>query len=269
MDQKRFYHIELIAYWEGRLTSRHLIDAFSISRQQASKDIAAYNQATQTPLRYDVSLKGHIPHPQMQLQHISGLADEYLNWLYRHEEKVLPALAHHLSLPARYVSPVIMRCLVKAIRSQSRVEVDYVSLSQPDREGRILVPHTFVNTGARWHLRAWCEKHSQYRDFVLSRFRGEPELLDRSANGQCDDTAWNTPIELILQPDIRLTPQQQAVIAHDYQMQNNQLRITTRAALASYLLAQMQVNVKLLDGNPLAQQLMLVNLDDIKPWLID
>lgn len=30
----------------------------------------------------------------------------------------------------------------------------------------------------RWHVRAYCEKNGDYRDFVLSRFRGEPELMD-------------------------------------------------------------------------------------------
>src|SRR5690625_5587511 len=70
-----------------------------------------------------------------------------------------------------------MRGLVTAIRTQQRLEVDYVSLSNPNRQGRIIVPHTFVSTGLRWHLRAWCEKSQSYRDFVLSRFRGEPELL--------------------------------------------------------------------------------------------
>jgi len=35
----RYRLIETIAWWEGRLTTRHLIQSFGISRQQASKDI--------------------------------------------------------------------------------------------------------------------------------------------------------------------------------------------------------------------------------------
>ena len=51
-------------------------------------------------------------------------------------------------------------------------------------------------------------------------------------------------------------------------MQNGQLILKTRAALATYLLQQMQVNFKTLDADPKAQQLMLVNLADVKQWLI-
>ena len=34
----RYRFIEIIALWEGRLTTRHLCNTFGIGRQQASKD---------------------------------------------------------------------------------------------------------------------------------------------------------------------------------------------------------------------------------------
>lgn len=34
-----------------------------------------------------------------------------------------------------------------------------------------------VYDGIRWHVRAYCEKRRDYLDFVMSRFRGTPELL--------------------------------------------------------------------------------------------
>lgn len=162
-----------------------------------------------------------------------------------------------------------MRSLVSAIKQQRRVEVNYVSLSNPDGEGRIIQPHIFVKTGLRWHLRAFDEKHMEFRDFVLSRFCGEPELLDKATHTTEQDHGWNTYIELILIPDQRLNPKQKAVIEQDYQMQKGQLIIETRAALAQYLLQEMQVNIKFHDEYPEAQQLVLVNKDDIKQWLFN
>ncbi|WP_432463661.1 helix-turn-helix transcriptional regulator [Agarivorans sp. QJM3NY_33] len=269
---RRDWFIELIAYWEGRLTTRHLCEQFGISRQQASKDLGTYNQASATPLVYTASVKGFVPPDNFSPLLLTTQADEYLTWLasYSPYRRMTETAKHtfQLSPPQRQVSPNVMRGLVAAMRQQRRLEVDYVSLSHPDREGRIIVPHTFVDTGARWHLRAWCEKHAEYRDFVLSRFRGKPELAERSSQGVSHDVAWNTQIEMIFKPDLRLSPAQQAVIAEDYQMQQGQLHMTTRAALVSYLLKQMQVNTKMIDANPQAQQLMLDNLDDIKPWLI-
>lgn len=178
------------------------------------------------------------------------------------------SVAHQcLELPPRNVSPLLMRHLVCAIREQRRLEVDYVSLNRPDHEGRIIVPHTFVNTGLRWHLRAWCEKSQDYRDFVLSRFRGHAELLDLSPQGAGQDEAWQTEITLIIQPDPRLNDSKQRVLMHDYAMQNGRLYLKTRAALAQYLLQELHINHKMLDGNPDAQQLILVNLDEVRQWL--
>ncbi len=38
----RYRLIETVAWWEGRLTTGHLMQSFGISRQQASKDINSY-----------------------------------------------------------------------------------------------------------------------------------------------------------------------------------------------------------------------------------
>jgi predicted DNA-binding transcriptional regulator YafY len=145
--------------------------------------------------------------------------------------------------------------------------VDYVSIGKPDREGRIIVPHTLVFTGLRWHARAWCEKNRAYRDFVLSRFRGEPELLERSEHSGEDDTDWHRRVCLELIPDPRLSPAQQDVVIADYGMQDGILRIETRAALAAYALRLLQVGVGVPERPPEAQQLVVANLDSLEPWL--
>ena len=203
---------------------------------------------------------------------ISGDVVEYLNWI-SHQDAItdvsttLPYTT--LALPKRQVSAEIIRVLVTAIRQQCRVEVDYVSVTNPDRQGRIIVPHHFVSTGLRWHLRAFCEKSQQYRDFVLSRFRGVPDLMNKTAISAQRDHGWNTQLTLTFKPDPRLSPQQQDVIAHDYQMQQGQLTLTTRACLAQYLLQEMQVNIRDINISPEAQQLVLSNVNAVKPWLFE
>ena len=52
-------------------------------------------------------------------------------------------------------------------------------------------------------------------------------------------------------------------------MEEGQLHISIRAALADYLHKEMQVNTKYLYGKPEAQQLVLVNRDEIKQWLFN
>ncbi|GAA0370016.1 YafY family protein [Bowmanella denitrificans] len=274
--------IELLAWWQGRVNATDLSRHFTISRTQANKYMQRYRALFPHNLDYCKTSKGFVPQSNFSLRCISGDASEYLDWLDQQGLTVFntsgrnsqqsdqqPITHTSLTLPKRQVSPLIMRALVSAIRTRQRLEIGYVSLSTPDDQGRVIQPHTFVKTGLRWHLRAYDEGHKAFRDFVLSRFRGEPVLSGPATHAQCQDSSWNTQVELIFEPDPRLSHAQRQVIEHDYQMQNRQLRLITRAALAQYLLQEMQVSTKVLAGSGAAQQLILVNIDDIKPWLFD
>lgn len=270
--QQRCYFIELIAYWEGGINTTKLDQQFSQSRQQSSNDINYYKNIAPNNLEYDSSQKTHKSTNNFSLQYISGDVDEYLHWF--HSRHFLPKnnniYSESLVIPARKISPQLISGLVTAMRQQKRIEVDYVSLNNPNREGRVIAPHSFVNTGLRWHLRAWCEKSQDYRDFVLSRFRGIPVLEnDKTEHTIEKDVAWNTSVTIILKPDLRLSLEKQAVLENDYQMQNGELHVTTRGCLVQYLLREMQVSTKVLDGTPEAQQLICVNLPEIKKWLFE
>ena len=260
-DQQRLWLIELLAWWEGRVNASDLSSVFHLTRQSASKSINQYLSHNPDSLVYNSHLKAYQPTDHFIPSIITDDVTEYLEWSTRHKTSIhsesnLPFSS--VTLPPRHISPLIVRKLVQAIREQTLLEVDYVSLSNPDREGRIIAPHSFAKTGLRWHLRAWCEKSQGYRDFVLSRFRGIPDLEGKSLKMGEDDTAWHTFIDVIFAPDPRLTPAQKEVIEADYQMQDGKLCINTRACLAQYVIQEMQVNIKMLDPDPKAQQLILV-----------
>lgn len=272
----RYRFIETIALWEGRLTTRHLCDTFGIGRQQASKDINNYiREVGPQNLEYDKFLKGYKPTPEFLPQVTQGLADEYLHLMARNNElmNVFESLSLNvanvevLTLPVRDVKPDILRPIMQAARQQKRLDVDYVSINNPDREGRIIVPHTLVYTGLRWHVRAWCEKNQQYRDFVLSRFRDIPEIMDDSAHGQSGDTEWNTQVTIRIIPDPRLTRAQQDVVQVDYGMENGALEVSTRGKLVPYALKLLHVGLEERLEDPMAQQIVVENRSELKPWL--
>ena len=86
----RYRLIEIVALWEGRLTTNHLGHAFGIGRQQASKDINTYNrEIAPGNLLYDPHLKGYRPAPGFVPQVTAGEADEYLQLLNRHRDLAL------------------------------------------------------------------------------------------------------------------------------------------------------------------------------------
>ncbi len=272
----RYRYIETIVLWEGRLTTRHLCDTFGIGRQQASKDINNYRREVGPGnIEYDKYLKGYKPTRDFQPQVTRGLADEYLHLMARNNElmNMFESLAlsvanvEVLSQPVRDVRPEVLRPIVRAARQQKRLEVDYVSVNNPDREGRIIVPHTLVYTGLRWHVRAWCEKNLEYRDFVLSRFRDIPEILDDSEHGVDGDAEWNTDVVLRIAADPRLRPEQREVVEADYGMTGGALEIHTRGRLVPYVLKLLHIDPGESSDDPAAQQIVVQNRDELTPWL--
>lgn len=272
----RYRLIEIVAQWEGRLTTNHLMNSFGIGRQQASKDINTYLQEIAPDnLIYDKYLKGYRPSESFTPKLTTGTADEYLHVLGRSKDITHTFSGLNLGFtnieilqaPLRQLDPIILRALVQAARERKRVELGYISMSSAVEEERILVPHTLVCTPLRWHVRAYCEKHKDYRDFVLSRFRGAPDFNGESEFTAEQDTLWNTEVTICLQPDSRLSVAQQQIIAHDYGMTNQQLKLSTKAPLVGYMLQAFNIDHRKLEISPTAQQIVIGNYEEIKKFL--
>lgn len=273
----RYRLIEVISLWEGRLTTNHLMRAFGIGRQQASKDINTYlAEHGQGNLEYDRHLKGYRPTPGFRPVFTRGLADEYLHMMHAREDlacsfenlAVRELNTEVLLPPARDLRPQILRPILQACREGKRVEIQYASLANPEPEYRVIQPHTVVHSGYRWHARAWCEKTSEFRDFVLSRISDVPGITLAATHGVELDDGWNTSVAVVLIPDPRLTAAQRAVIARDYGMQDGRLEIPTRGALVSYVLQQLRVDSAEASRSPEAQQVVIGNEPDLTRWVL-
>ena len=270
----RYRLIEIIALWEGRLTTNVLQNAFGIGRQKASADIKTYRDKHPSNLSYDASRKGYYTSPEFIPHYTQGVADEYLQLITQHEDlsscfaDTIKGVPHTTVLypPIRSISPDILRPIVQACRDNNRIECAYVSLNHPDNDGRIIAPHTIVWNGYRWHVRAWCEKSQGFRDFVLSRISEAPESLGRADKEMADDLAWNTSIEMHFCADPRLSAAQQKVVEMDFGMHDKKLVIETRAALATYLMQLLRIKTNT-ESKPEAQQVVLKNVDELREWI--
>lgn len=273
----RYRLIEVIGLWEGRLTTNHLMRAFGIGRQQASKDINTYlSDYGPENLVYDRFLKGYRPTPGFRPVFTRGVADEYLQMMHAREDlassfKALTVRELNTEVllpPARDLRPEVLQPVLQACRERKRVEIEYASLANPEPEYRVIQPHTVVHTGYRWHVRAWCEKNGDFRDFVLSRIGDQPELVTAATQRAEDDDAWQARVIVRLGPDPRLTSAQQALIARDYGMQSGELRLKTRGALVSYLLQQLRVDTPTNQRSPEAQQVVVLNPEEVRQWSV-
>ncbi|MEP1216676.1 MAG: WYL domain-containing protein [Marinobacter sp.] len=269
----RYRLIEIIALWEGRLTTNHICHSFGIGRQQASKDINTYlRELAPDNLVYDRHLKGYVPSPNFRPVVTTGHASEYQDLLARQESLSDTFESLNISFPdstivrgpQRVIKPEVMRAAVAATRHGRVMKAEYASLSPAGVSQRTLEPHTLVCVGHSWHLRAWCDSNREFRDFALSRFRGKPETIrQRSRHTSHQDDDWNRRISLVMVPDSRLTKAQQEIIAADYGMSNNYLELTTRAALAPYMLSRFGLSADSRHPDPMVQQLELANEEQL------
>lgn len=268
----RYQVIEIIAYWEGRVTTKHLCNCFDIGRQQASREINTYlKEHAPDNLEYDMQIAGYSASKTFDPIFTRGSIDEYLNLLALNERLVTKNNQSALGFsevtsvmpPTRAIDPVVMRALVRAIGKGRRLEIEYLSMSSPYPEARIIAPHSLVETPLRWHVRAYCEKNRAYRDFVLSRFIGEPEVLDASRNPIEEDTDWNTPISLVLQADPRLNHHQASLIERDYGMSDGELVIPSRLSHINYLIDGLGLSLNHEQTEPVYQQVCIKNQEQL------
>ena len=160
---------------------------------------------------------------------------------------------------------IVIARLVQAILNGNAVNVIYTSLSSGS-DARDLVPHSIVDNGLRWHLRAYDRKSEEFRDFVLTRISKVTVKSNRifEHEGREVDWQWQKQIDLVIKPHPE-NVRQPTAIEMDYGMINGELKINTRAALAGYLLRRWNV-----DCTPKAElsgseyQLWLSNRLDLK-----
>lgn len=158
----------------------------------------------------------------------------------------------------------IIGCIMRAIHNKQAIKCGYVSVSSGETE-RGLVPHSIVNNGHRWHVRAYDRKSNRFRDFVCTRFtfvdliHGPVHVHEASPY----DQQWQQIVDIVLvpHPDIK----QSMAIEMDYNMTDGMLSIQLRAAVAAYVLRQWQVDCSLDHTEKyLGCQLALANPEVIK-----
>ena len=102
---------------------------------------------------------------------------------------------------------------------------------------------------------------------MLSRFRGEPEVMDVSDHTVERDAEWQKQTDVIITPDPRLSSAQQDVVAQDYDMTEGQLVLHVRAKLLPYVIKFLQIDLNVREQNPRAQQLVIANQQELQHWL--
>ena len=266
--------IEVTAQWQERLTTHSVMETFGCSRDTASKWINQYLDRHPNNLQYDASLKGYVATTSFQPHYTQGTLEEY-SYFQVSDLSENPTDRYRDQFPVqslqRQPNPQIIRPIIQAINKQQRIDINYASMSNPSEGDRIISPHSLVHDGARWHVRAWCEKNQNYCDFVLTRIKEVYGEEGTASQNKSQDSQWNTWLTISIQPDPRLTDAQMDVIALDYGMEKVKGRYErsyqVRAATLLYTLQQLRLDRA--RENPQAQQIILTpeSQHEIAPYL--
>ena len=276
--RQRLQCIEIMAWYCGVVTRSDIARAFDLSDPAATKDLKLYNDLAPGNLIYRHSVFGFVPGP--------GFSAVFANL---EPAAALPMIAANLAvasgpygtqsifglptaklpLPARLPGPQVLAQITRAIHSRRRLRVSYRSLSSSEHDApRLLEPHTLVDTGLRWHVRAYSEERCDFRDFVLSRIVDAQCLDDAAQSSEQYDDDWVEQANLRLAPHRGLDAARRASLLLDYGASSSGvIEISVRRALLGYLLQRLNIDSTPDHSmNPDAYPLMLVNRDDIEPF---
>ncbi len=244
-QRDRLAYVDFRLYFFGEIGRPDLSGRFGVAPAGATRDLALYREIAPQNIEFDGSNKIYrigknfaplFEHASQRV--LSALALGFGDGVNGESRTLLPCESPAvLSIPKMDVLAPICR----AIHAKRPVAIRYHSMSRGESE-RVIVPFALVDTGLRWHVRAFDRKSGEFRDFVITRI-DEPTLLDeeRHANERPDnDIQWTRIVELDFVPHPRL--ERPEIIKRDYGMQGGAIRMRVRAAVAGYMLLRWSVD---------------------------
>ncbi|MCP5206325.1 MAG: WYL domain-containing protein [Hahellaceae bacterium] len=245
-QKQRLAFIDFLLLFKGSLTRSDLTSKFQMGMANATRDIALYRELSPENCDFDNSGKFYF-----QLNTFKPL--------FKHDpRKTLIKLANNISdgfdaigdisfpvdSPSQLNTPdiFIVAKLVQSILNKKPVSVIYTSLSSGSKS-RELVPHSIVDNGLRWHLRAFDRNTNAFRDFVLTRISKVTikDSIPEKHEDKLEDHQWMRmmPLQLVPHPKNIEHP---TAIQLDYGMTGGILELNIRAAMAGYLLRRWNVD---------------------------
>jgi hypothetical protein len=244
-QRQRLAYIDFCLLFKGAIYRQDLISKFEVGLSAGSRDFSLYKELAPSNLHYDATEKRYFQ------------TEDFVPLFEHDAKKTLVKLANDISdgfdaigdieFPVESASSLnvpdifVVAKLVQAIVNNKAVSVIYTSLSSGSN-ARELVPHSIVDNGQRWHVRAYDRKTSSFRDFVLTRIsKVTLKTAPNNAETINNDTEWQRKISLELVPHPKNIKHPTA-IELDYGMQNGVLIVPVRAAMAGYLLRRWNVD---------------------------
>lgn len=269
--RRRLEFIDFRLFWDGRFNRSDMAEAFGISAQQASADIAQYEKRAPQNLRYDRGEKAYLRTDSFSPAFIGETIERYLLQLVAIENRwmrpgdtwfdTFPPV-EVVTLGRRSTDPAVLLRVLDAIRNKREIDVDYSSLTGSPQSSRTIAPHALSHSAGRWYVRSWSRDHDDFRDYNLNRIEAVGGQRSTSIDPALD-FEWFHKINLVLVPNPALTPARQAAVASEHGMTDGRLVRPCRLSLSFYLMSEYNLDVEPGVLKPEKQQVVLLNREEV------
>jgi len=244
-QQERLAYVDFRLYFFGEIGRPDVTGRFGVAPAGATRDLALYREIAPQNIEFDGSSKVYrigrlfVPIFEHTPQRVlSSLALGFGDGVSGVPQPQLPCES-----PTALSNPKmdVLAPICRAIYAKRSVAIRYHSMSSGASE-RIIIPFALVDTGLRWHVRAFDRNTRGFRDFVLTRIEN-PTILDGELlfeERPENDIQWTRIVELELIPHPRLNRPE--IIRMDYGIQGESIRLRVRAAVVGYMLLRWSVD---------------------------
>ncbi len=270
--ERRLEFIDFRLFWEGHINRGDLVSFFGMSVPQASSDLAEYQMAAKGNAVYDKTRKTYVAGKKFKPVFFKPSADEYLAQLRLIQAGILAENeAWAVRLPSysivpilrRRIEPGILRRILDAIRTRASLRVNYQSKSSPQPKLRWIAPHALGFDGFRWHARAWCDEHQDFRDLVLTRILEVGEVRADDVD-PARDAGWQREVTLKLSPHPKLKGGSRRAVELDYGMTDGEISAVMRVCMAYYFMRQLGLDQEHAEVDTDRYPLVLVNRIEVE-----
>lgn len=275
--RQRLQYIEIMAFYTGVVSRGDVARAFGISDAAATKDLSLYNKLAPDNLLYKQNVFGFIPGPSFKATLTNLSPARILPMIAANlpgnegpygQHLIFGVTVDSLPIPARLPHPDVLAQVIRAAKHHRKLRIHYRSLSDEDNDfPRIIEPHSLINTGLRWHVRAYNEDSFDFRDFVLSRIDTAEMLEEDAESSMAYDDDWVETITLNLKPHPNLSAKKQQNLLLDYGIKQGNITIEVRRALLGYTLQKLSVDTSTDHSlNAKAHPLVIINREEIETF---
>lgn len=247
-QRERLAFIEFRLWFLGEVTRKDVLERFGIATAAGTRDLVLYGELAPRNVGYSGKAHHYLPTFRPLFRHQADRVLSALTSGFGDGERGIgtPLLAH--DVPARLNQPDLARLgmVTRAIHGGYPLKLVYFSM-KTGPVAREIVPHALIDSGSRWHVRAYDRSKQEFRDLVLTRMEKITALKEQGGRSLVlpherlvADVQWRrlVDIELIPHP---AHPHPESIMC-DYGMVDGSLKMQVRAAVAGYVLRQWQVD---------------------------